>query len=137
MTPQELPGARLRQCSAARRFLQPPSKNFVMSAICSLRFGRIPGTRACFHLLFGDSYIGIIRIQPSPCVTKSSRLGGNKVALAKRGRQENRIALMAFDITGVGLQLMLAAMAAITVASGIEVAMRARRTSGTVAAPAT
>jgi CDP-diacylglycerol--glycerol-3-phosphate 3-phosphatidyltransferase len=47
------------------------------------------------------------------------------------------LALMAFDISGVGLQLLLAAMAAITVASGVEVALRARRDSSPVAAPAT
>ena len=47
------------------------------------------------------------------------------------------LALMAYDISGVGLQLMLAAMAAITVASGVEVALRARRDRAPVAAPAT
>ena len=44
---------------------------------------------------------------------------------------------MAFDITGVSLQLLLFAMAAITIASGIEVALRARRDTGPIAAPAT
>ena len=47
------------------------------------------------------------------------------------------LALMAFDITGVSLQLLLFAMAAITIASGIEVALRARRETGPIAAPAT
>jgi CDP-diacylglycerol--glycerol-3-phosphate 3-phosphatidyltransferase len=47
------------------------------------------------------------------------------------------LALMAFDITGVSLQLLLFAMAAITVGSGVEVALRARRDAAPVAAPAT
>jgi CDP-diacylglycerol--glycerol-3-phosphate 3-phosphatidyltransferase len=47
------------------------------------------------------------------------------------------LALMAYDITGVLLQVMLAVMAVITILSGIEVAMRARRDRAPVAAPAT
>ena len=47
------------------------------------------------------------------------------------------LALMAFDISGLSLQLLLFAMAAITVGSGVEVALRARRDSSPVAAPAT
>jgi CDP-diacylglycerol--glycerol-3-phosphate 3-phosphatidyltransferase len=47
------------------------------------------------------------------------------------------LALMAFDVSGAALGLMLAAMAIITVASGIEVALRVRREGGAVAAPAT
>jgi CDP-diacylglycerol--glycerol-3-phosphate 3-phosphatidyltransferase len=47
------------------------------------------------------------------------------------------LALMAFDITGVSLQLLLFAMAAITIASGVEIALRVRRETGPVAAPAT
>ena len=47
------------------------------------------------------------------------------------------LALMAYDITGVLLQVVLAVMAVITILSGIEVAMRARRDRAPVAAPAT
>ena len=47
------------------------------------------------------------------------------------------LAMMAFDLSGTSLQLLLYAMVAITVASGIEVALRARRSTAPVAAAAT
>ena len=47
------------------------------------------------------------------------------------------LALMAFDITGAPLQLLLFAMAAITIGSGVEVALRVRRETAPIAAPAT
>ena len=47
------------------------------------------------------------------------------------------LAIMAFDLSGTALQLLLYAMAAITVASGVEVALRARRDTAPVAAAAT
>ena len=47
------------------------------------------------------------------------------------------LALMAFDVSGVQLQLLLYAMAAITIASGVEVALRVRRDTSPLAAPAT
>jgi phosphatidylglycerophosphate synthase len=47
------------------------------------------------------------------------------------------LALMAFDISGLSLQLLLFAMAAITIGSGVEVALRARRGTSPIAAPAT
>jgi hypothetical protein len=45
--------------------------------------------------------------------------------------------LMTFDVTGASLELLLGAMAAITVASGVEVAQRAHRDTAPLAAPAT
>ena len=45
--------------------------------------------------------------------------------------------LMAFDISGASLDLLLFAMAAITVGSGVEVALRAHRETAPLAAPAT
>jgi hypothetical protein len=47
------------------------------------------------------------------------------------------LALLAFDVSGLALGLMLGAMATITIASGIEIALRARRESAPIAAPAT
>ena len=47
------------------------------------------------------------------------------------------LAVMAFDLSGASLYLLLYAMAAITVGSGVEVALRARRGAAPVAAPAT
>ena len=44
---------------------------------------------------------------------------------------------MVFDISGASLDLLLFAMAAITVGSGVEVALRAHRETAPLAAPAT
>jgi CDP-diacylglycerol--glycerol-3-phosphate 3-phosphatidyltransferase len=46
------------------------------------------------------------------------------------------VALMAFDLTGAALWIPLGAMVAITVASGVEVGLRARRGTAPAAAPA-
>ena len=46
------------------------------------------------------------------------------------------LTLMAFDVTGLALQLLLFSMAAITIASGVEVALRVRRDTAPIAAPA-
>jgi CDP-diacylglycerol--glycerol-3-phosphate 3-phosphatidyltransferase len=47
------------------------------------------------------------------------------------------LAILALDISGASLDLLLFAMAAITIGSGVEVALRARRDTAPVAAPAT
>ena len=44
---------------------------------------------------------------------------------------------MAFDVSGASLNALLYAMAAITVGSGVEVALRAHRDTAPLAAPAT
>ena len=72
-----------------------------------------------------------------------ARRGGVVIAAGPLGKVKMAfqvcalLAILAFDITGVSLDLLLYAMAAITVASGVEVALRARRDTVSVAAPAT
>ena len=72
-----------------------------------------------------------------------ARRGGVVIAAGTLGKLKmcvqsgTLLLLMVFDISGASLDLLLFAMAAITVASGVEVALRAHRETAPLAAPAT
>jgi CDP-diacylglycerol--glycerol-3-phosphate 3-phosphatidyltransferase len=72
-----------------------------------------------------------------------ARRGGVVVAAGPLGKLKmcvqvgTLLVLMTFDVSGASLDLLLGAMAAITIASGVEVALRAHRDTAPLAAPAT
>jgi CDP-diacylglycerol--glycerol-3-phosphate 3-phosphatidyltransferase len=72
-----------------------------------------------------------------------ARRGGVVVAAGPLGKLKmcvqvgTLLVLMTFDVSGASLDLLLGAMAAITIGSGVEVALRAHRDTAPLAAPAT
>jgi CDP-diacylglycerol--glycerol-3-phosphate 3-phosphatidyltransferase len=72
-----------------------------------------------------------------------ARRGGVVVAAGPLGKLKmcvqvgTLLVLMTFDVSGASLELLLGAMAAITIGSGVEVALRAHRETAPLAAPAT
>ena len=72
-----------------------------------------------------------------------ARRGGVVVAAGPLGKLKmcvqvgTLLILMTFDVSGASLDLLLGAMAAITIGSGVEVALRAHRDTAPLAAPAT
>jgi CDP-diacylglycerol--glycerol-3-phosphate 3-phosphatidyltransferase len=72
-----------------------------------------------------------------------ARRGGVVVAAGPLGKLKmcvqvgTLLLLMTFDVSGASLDLLLGAMAAITIGSGVEVALRAHRDTAPLAAPAT
>jgi CDP-diacylglycerol--glycerol-3-phosphate 3-phosphatidyltransferase len=72
-----------------------------------------------------------------------ARRGGVVVAAGPLGKLKmcvqvgTLLILMTFDVSGASLDLLLGAMAAITIGSGVEVAQRAHRDTAPLAAPAT
>ncbi len=76
-------------------------------------------------------------------VRAQARRGGVVIAAGALGKLKmcvqsgTLLLLMVFDISGASLDLLLFVMAAITVGSGVEVALRAHRETAPLAAPAT
>jgi hypothetical protein len=74
---------------------------------------------------------------------QQARRGGVVIAAGPLGKLKmcvqvfTLLAVMATDISGASLTALLYTMVAITVASGIEVALRVRRDTAPLAAPAT
>ena len=72
-----------------------------------------------------------------------AKRGGVVVGAAMLGKLKMNVqactllAIMAFDLSGTALQVLLYVMVAITVASGVEVALRTRRSTAPVVAAAT
>jgi CDP-diacylglycerol--glycerol-3-phosphate 3-phosphatidyltransferase len=82
-----------------------------------------------------EAWVTVLRAQ--------ARRGGVVIAAGPLGKLKmcvqsgTLLLLMAFDISGASLDLLLFAMAAITIGSGVEVALRAHRETAPLAAPAT
>jgi CDP-diacylglycerol--glycerol-3-phosphate 3-phosphatidyltransferase len=82
-----------------------------------------------------EAWVTVLRAQ--------ARRGGVLVAAGPLGKLKMCVQvaalliLMAFDVSGVSLDLLLFAVAAITLGSGVEVALRAHRETAPLATPAT
>ncbi len=110
-------------------------KLLVLGSLCALAAtGRVPWWIVGL-IAAREAWVTMLRAQ--------AKRGGVVIAAGPLGKLKmcvqsgTLLLLMAFDISGASLDLLLFAMAAITIASGVEVALRAHRETAPLAAPAT